>query len=220
MGVEALTKAVTREHIRSSGKTEEQLAVEWHVDDPDKLKRRKGIEAQARKRLIFRGDAECLKQARVVSDGFEHGFSDFSSMRKPAQNVIVKTAAYLREAILQTVGIEARLLERALGPKYSAPRGPLMIVRYIRGKLTGTAEHLAGAGQPYPSFHWHSGLENVEIGKDGLYGFTPKENLTANFGPDVHMSGLVYEAWDGSKILEQGAIDAAFTNITISVKSD
>jgi hypothetical protein len=220
MGVEAVTKAVVREHMRKTSKTEEQLAVDWHVNDPDKLKRRKGIEVQARRRLVFKDDAECLKLARAVSDGFEHGFSDFGTMRKPAEDVIVKTAAYLRQAILETVGIASELLERALGPKYSSARGPLMIVRYIRGTLTGAAEHLAAEGHLYPMFHWKSGLKKVQIGGDGTYEFTPKEDFTADFGQGVSITHLMYEAWDGSKIMEQAAVTEALTNIKVSVKSD
>ena len=132
----------------------------------------------------------------------------------------MKTAAYLRQAILETVGIELSLLERALGQKYSTARGASFIVRYIRGTLTGNAEHLAAEGQLYPSFHWKSGLEKVLVGENGVYSFTPKETFTANFGPDILMNGLRYEAWDGSKIVEQAPIEEPTTNIAVSVNSD
>ena len=95
-----------------------------------------------------------------------------------------------------------------------------MIVRYIRGTVTGNPEHLAAEGQLYPTFHWQSGLEKVQIGENGVYGFTPKESLTANFGPDIRMNGLIYEAWDGSKIIEQAPIEGPTTNIAVSVNSD
>lgn len=209
MGVECVTKAVLREHLRSTGKDEEQLAAEWQVNSPDKLKRRKMIDGEARRRLVFGGDEQCARKAREVSDGFEHGYSDFGSMRKPAQETIVKTAAYLRRAILETVGIEVALLERALGPKYSVPRGPLMLVRYVRGTLIGSAEQLAADGQLYPMFHWQSGLQMVRIGEEGVYQFTPKDTVTANFGPAVQMSHARYEVWDGSKMIEQPIANSA-----------
>jgi hypothetical protein len=132
MGVECVTKSVLREHLRTTGKDEEQLAVEWKVHDTNSLKRRKGIDGQARLRLVFRGDEHCAKKAREVSNGFEDGYFDFGSMRQPTQEIIVKTAEYLRRAILETTGIESGLLERALGVKYSAPRGPLILVLQAR----------------------------------------------------------------------------------------
>jgi hypothetical protein len=205
MGVECVTKAVLRQYLRSTGKDEEQLAVEWQVNDTDKLKRRKGIDREARLRLVFRGDKQCADKARAVSDGFEHGYSDFGSMRKPAQEIIVKTAAYLRQAILEATGIELRLLERALGPQYSVPRGPLMLVRYLRGTLTGAVEELAAEGELYPIFFWRGGLQKVQLGEDGVYQFTPNDTFTAKLGAGVQLSRIRYEVWDGSKIVEQDA---------------
>jgi hypothetical protein len=72
MGVEAITKAVLREHLRKSSRCEDESAIEWNVDDDAKLKRRKGIDSEARKRLIFRDDEECYRKARRVSDAFDH----------------------------------------------------------------------------------------------------------------------------------------------------
>jgi hypothetical protein len=75
MGVEALTKAVVREHLRRTGGSEDQLLIDWQVD-------RKRLDSEIRRRLIFQGDEHCFSKARAVSDGFEHGFTDFSEMRK------------------------------------------------------------------------------------------------------------------------------------------
>src|SRR5207249_11586218 len=126
MGVEALTKAVLREHLRRTGGSEDQLLVDWQVE-------RKRLDSEIRRRLIFQGDEHCFSKARAVSDGFEHGFPDFSEMRKPAYDVIVKTAEYLRRAIIELVGVEPAWVELALGPKYNTPRGPLNLVHYMRG---------------------------------------------------------------------------------------
>ena len=132
-----------------------------------------------------------------------------SGMRqKPAQEIIVKTAAYLRRAIFETIGIGSTLLERALGPGYSVPRGPLLLVRYVRGTLIGTAEQLAAEGH-YPTFHWQSGFQMVRIGEDGVYQFTPKLTITPNFGPGVRMGHVRNEVWDGSKMIEQPIADSA-----------
>jgi hypothetical protein len=193
MGVEALTKAVLREHIRKSGGSENQLLVDWQV-------KRKRLDSEVRRRLIFLSDDPCFDKARDVSDGFEHGFTDFSEMRKPAHEVIVKTAKYLRRAIITLVGMDVALVERALGPKYETPRGPLALVRYWRGTLVGKFDQLAAEDQLYPIFEWRSKLKSVRMGQDGLYQFEPDETLTAKFGKDVEFHPAALEVWDGSTI--------------------
>jgi hypothetical protein len=115
----------------------------------------------------------------------------------------VKTAAYLRRAILETMGLESTLLERALGSKYCEPRGPLILVRYVRGTLIGSAEQLAAEGEQYPMFHWQGGLQMVRIGEESVYEFTPKDTVTGSFGPGVQMTHVRYEVWDGSKMHKQ-----------------
>lgn len=200
MGIEALTKAALREHLRKSGRSEDEAAVEWGVDEPDRLQRRKRIDGEARRRLIFRGDEECFTKARKVSEGFEHGYSDFSDMRKPAREVIVKTAEYLRRATIELIGIEPPLIERALGPKYKDARGPLNLVRYMRGTLIGKPEQLAAKDQLYPLFEWRTKLKTVRIGENGVYGFEPDETLTAKIGEDVKFHPTAFEVWDGSTI--------------------
>jgi len=200
MGVEALTKAVLREHMRKIGKPENELVAEWKIDDSDKLQRRKKLESEARRRLIFGGDAECLRKAREVSDTFEHGFGDFGTIRKPAREVIVKTADYLRRAIIDVIDIETNIRERVLGVDYAAPRGPLALVRYIRGKLIGQIDQLAAEDQEYPIMEWRTKLKSVQIGKDGKYGFTLDDTLTVKVGKGVRFQPEIHEVWDGSTI--------------------
>jgi len=200
MGVEAVTKAVFREYLRKMDKSEHKIVEEWGISNSDKLKRRKEIEGQARRRLVFQGDAECARKARSVSDGFEHGFSDFGKMRKPARETIVQTAEYLRRAILETLGIEKKLLDRALSEDYRGPRGPLALVRYLRGTLTGHPEQLAAEGELYPIMNWRSSLRTIQIGENGKYSFRPNETLTGKFGAGVQLKIRRFEVWDGCSI--------------------
>jgi hypothetical protein len=193
MGVEALTKAVLREHLRKTSKSPDQLLAEWQLE-------LKQLDTEVRRRVIFQGDEDCFATAREVSDGLEHGFTDFSEMRKPAEQVIVKTAEYLRRAIIDLAGIDRSFAERALGPKYKTPRGPLNIVRYIRGTLSGKPEQLAATDQLYPMFEWRTGLKDVVIGDNGLYGFVPDEALTAKIGKHARFHSMAFQAWDGSTI--------------------
>ena len=138
-----------------------------------------------------------------VSDAFEHGFSDFGDIHKPAREVIVKTAEYLRRAIFELINIDLSLVERALGPAYNEPRGPLNLVRYLRGSLVGRPEHLAAINQSYPMFEWRTKLKSVRIGEDGLYQFEPDDTFTAKLGEGVQLRQITFEVWDGSKMAPQ-----------------
>jgi hypothetical protein len=160
----------------------------------------KRLDSEVRRRLIFKGDEECFRKAREVSDGFEHGYSDFSDMRKPAHEVIVKTAEYLRRAIIEFVGIEPSMVERALGPNYNTPRGPLNLVRYMRGTLIGKPEQLAAKDQQYPLLEWHTKLKTVQIGENGEYRFGQDQSFTTKIGEDVKFLPARFEVWDGSTI--------------------
>jgi hypothetical protein len=203
MGVEALTKAVRQEHSRISGHSEAELATQWGIkDDLPKRDRRNQIESETRKRLIFRGDNDTFTNARKVSDGFEHGFSDFNEMRKPARDVIVKTAAYLRQAIFETAGVQKHILDRAIGVDYEDARGPLVTTRYVYGTLIGKAGRLAADNQQYPFMKWETTLKNVIIDAKGKYSFTPNENLTGVFGEGIQLQLQRWEIWDGSKIVD------------------
>lgn len=220
MGIDAVTEAVLSNYLRTTGKNEEEVAVEWGASNTDKLKRRKELLGQVRRRLIFKGDLDCEKKAREVSNQFEHGWSAFGAMRKPAEEVVGKTAGYLRRAILETSGIDAKLLDRALGPPYSVPRGPLVLVRYVRGTLTGSAEQLAAPGELYPAFRWESSLAKVQRGADGAFQFAPKDTVTSKFAAGVTMKALRYEVWDGTAMIERKPIEQPVTTSEASVKAD
>jgi hypothetical protein len=204
MGVEALTKAVVREHMLVTGKTQEQLGSEWGIDESMTNKANR-FDSEAKRRLIFRADAEAYESAKNVSDGFEHGYRDFDEIRKPARDVIVKMAGYLRRTIIETSSIDNHLAQRALGPDYEIPRGPLVVVRYLYGTLVGKAGQLAPQGCPYPSMTWETNFKNVLLNEKGVYSFVPDEKLTANFADGVQLRPTRYEVWDGSTIREATA---------------
>jgi hypothetical protein len=201
MGVEALTKAVIRAELRNSGQTEKELAAAWGI--ADSLSAREWANAfnmEVRRRLIFGGDAKALSDARLVSDGFEHGFSDFDEMRKPAHEVLIKTASYLRTAIIKTIGIDPTLEKQASSQDYSVPRGPLIVTRYFYGTLLGKADQLAAKGQYYPIVQWRTSLKNVVFNEKGIFSFTPSEKMTPVLGDGVQLRLQGWEVWDGSTI--------------------
>ena len=66
-----------------------------------KLKLDPFLNDKARRSLIFKDDP-ILQTARSVSDAFEHGFANAGKLYEPARDSLMKTAEYLRSAILGT----------------------------------------------------------------------------------------------------------------------
>jgi hypothetical protein len=200
MCAEALTKAMAREYLLAKKTTQEELGLEWGIDAESTNKANR-FDSEVRRRLIFDGDTATYETAKAVSDGFEHGFRDFAEIRKPATEVIVKMAGYLRRAIIELTGID-QLTERALGSEYAIPRGPLFLMRYVYGTLIGKPGELAPKGSLYPSLTWSTKVKNVLLNENRRYSFVPDENLTARLGDGVSLQLTRFEVWDGSTIQE------------------
>jgi hypothetical protein len=175
MGVEALTKAQLRQHLQANSLSEDALVQHWGIE-------KKRLDGEVRRRLIFLEDQEAYAKAKAVSDGLEHGFSEYEEMQAPARDVVVATAKHLRRAILDMLSLEERVRDRLLGEDFREPRGPVTLVRYLRGTLSGPAEGLAMADQLYPVMEWRGSIKSVIRGEDGKYSFTTDEACTAT-GP-------------------------------------
>jgi len=204
IAVEAISKAVLRDHLRRAQISEDELAEKWKVEGTTKLERRKNIESEVRRQLIFCNDIACYREARKISDGFEHGYSDYDEVRKPAQELIVRCAHYVRRAIISILDLEHSVFERLFEPNYAEPRGPVSIIRYLRGTLSGKAEQLAAPDQRYPIMHWRTRIKSVIVDTEGKYSILPEETLTAKIGDGIQFHAVSYEIWDGSKAVDKG----------------
>ncbi len=201
MGFEALTVAALRQHMAETDKGQDQLLAEWGLTD----KRR--LESEARRRILFQGDEECHRRAKHVSDGLEHGFLDYGEMRKVGAAIVVKLASYLRSGVFSISGLDPALSNRALADPFRRPRGPLALVRYVRGTLVGKAEELAAPGQEHPFMEWRSRIKSVEPDGDERSRMIPADQLTARIGAGIQFWPRRYEAWDGSLIKEPSLVD-------------
>jgi hypothetical protein len=157
MAVEALTKAYVRhERERRSCTTESELASALDVN----LKK---LDAEIRKRLIFDGDTECYSAAREASDGFEHGFLRPDQIAKHAVTIRAKLANYVRKAILNFLSLDSDVRDALLASPYDKPKGHWPLVCHLRGKLLGTGESLAAAGNEYPFVRWSPQVKNYRL---------------------------------------------------------
>jgi hypothetical protein len=204
MGVEAIKTAMWRHVLRKSHKTKNELAAEWGYDPKRRLSLDQFLNETARARLVFKDDA-VLKMAKQVSDSFEHGFVNAGKLYKPARESLMKTALYLRSAILQLAGVEDVERERLLD-RYSKPRGLGSIEMYWRSILVGDAEHLGPPGGEYPMYHWQMAIEEVSFDAEtDQYTFKPRNTFTAHMAEGLTFEGGTLEIWDGGTFTPPGS---------------
>ena len=209
MGVEAISKAVSREYLKRIGKTEDELAVHWGIS-------KRTLENEYRRRLVFQGDNDTFDTARKVRDTFVHSLADFGDIHKPAQEVIIKTSAYLRQSIINLMDLTETDRSQLLCDDYNIARGPITLLRFLRGELIGMPDQLAAEDQSYPILTWTSKLKRVAVGANGKYGFQTEENVTPKLGAGVQFRPQRYEVWDGSVFEQQSGPSIEPMNTTVT----
>jgi hypothetical protein len=196
MGVEAIKTACWRHAIASAGTTKEDLAKEWGFRNGGRLSREQFLDQEARLRLVFSGDAECHRLAKETSDHFEHGFSSAGALYEPARGALVKTAEYLRMAVLCLLNVSGEHRELLLGPKYKRPRGLPGLDMYISGYLVGEGE-LAAPNNEYPVCRWEHKLQQVTFdAATERYSFQPSHDFTPQLGEGIAFEPARFEVWD------------------------
>src|SRR5258708_5184148 len=110
--------------------------------------------------------------------------------------------------------LEGRLGDRLVSKDFKKPRGPLALVRYLRGNLSGQADKLAMSDQLYPIMEWRGGLKSVIREADGKYGFTTDEGFTTKLGEGVTFTPVRFEIWDGSSIQDMPKASLAQSGVS------
>lgn len=201
MGHEALKRVAVRHLLRERGMSSEELGREWS-SDPTKLRNLGAfLEAEARRRLLFQDDSNTHRQAKKVSDGFEHGFEDTGNLRHVARSVFETVARYLRSAIVELTALDQKTRNQLLS--FAEPRGPLRVVKYLWGHLIGAPEHFAAAGRDHPVCDLRTSIKAVQLDDSDRYTVSYDETMTAWLGENVKLKPNRYEAWDGSTLREQ-----------------
>ena len=114
----------------------------------------------------------------------------------------MRCAHYVRRAIVSTLGLDRSIFERLFEPNYANPRGPVSVIRYLRGTLSGKAEQLAAPDQLYPIMQWRTQIKSVSMDGEGRYSIHPEEVFTAKLGEGVQFHSISCEIWDGSKAVK------------------
>lgn len=189
MGMEAMTPIALRHHLSEERISRDALTTRWGIDA-------RQLDAEVRKRLLFQGDDTTYSRARAASDGFEHGYLPFQTVREHAMATKMATAQFLRAAIFRHLGLTAGEQTELVSPPYDTPP-QLRVDKYVFGKLQGRVESLAGEDQTYPILRWSSKPSEVVHLSDGTerLGFT--ESVTPLLGPGVTFQVKAVEVWGG-----------------------
>jgi hypothetical protein len=89
----------------------DELARSWSVETRE-------LDSEVRRHILFEGDDQTYSRAKLASDGFEHGFLPFQTIREHALATRDTTARYLRKGILGMLGLTAADLEVLLAPPF------------------------------------------------------------------------------------------------------
>jgi hypothetical protein len=193
IGMEALTPVARRRELESTGCTATELATSWGIDDL------RNLDAEVRRRILFRGDDDTASKARRASDGLEHSFLDFAEVRELAVDVVETTAKYLREAILEYSGLDDDIRAVLVAPPYDRPLHSYY-ARYMWGQIVGDGDDLAPPDQEYPLLSWQSCLKSFTVDESDpdRYVSQPEETMTARLGAGLSFRPRRWEIWGPS----------------------
>lgn len=196
IAAETLTPVAQHRELKKHCVEEDGLYEKWQIDPQDKKANWKTkLAAEVRRRILFQGDDECYRLAKKASDGFEHGYMAFPVLHAHAGKSRDRTATYVRKAIFDLAGIEGTLLEALLRPPFDKPLERWRPDMQIWGKLTGSIEDLAPAGEEHPSMEWRTGTVTAKPIDDGKMSFHFQEKFKKRIGERATFTRKRFEVW-------------------------
>jgi hypothetical protein len=153
------------------------------------------LDSTIRKNFILNGDEDCYRKAKAASDGLEHGFLGFDTIRSHAADVRHRMSTYVRNTILELSNIEAGTLAKLIAEPFHEPIGHFPITKYIRGKLLGAGENLAAQGNAYPFVRWNPIIKSCKPNEAGKLVYEMTESFTMELGAGIAFQAGSYEAW-------------------------
>ena len=157
----------------------------------------RNLDSEARKRLIFNNDIELYTRAKAASDGFEHGFLPFQTIREHAVATRDGCALALRKTILTFAGLSAEDIAVLLAPPFDKIP-TLRVDKYLFGTLRGPLAALAPENETYPILGWSSKVKGLVVGDDGTTTIEFNETITPRLGSGTTFSAKRFELWGGA----------------------
>lgn len=188
MGMDALTKTALEQYCQENSLTKEGLIKSWCLE-------KQQLDSEVRRRILFKGDTECYRDARRASDAFEHGFLPFDKIREIAVGVREKTAAYLRDAIMGLAGVEESATKSLTSQPYDIPLESYELRKIVRGYLIGEHDKLTASGQEYPFLKWYSGIKSFRENSSREYDIELDMRFEVVLGQNVKFEPKSYEIY-------------------------
>lgn len=209
MGMEALTKAALRRECTRRGLSEDELCADWGIE-------KKRLDPEVRRRILFQGDEATMRAAVRASDGLEHGFLTFTTVKSHAVAARDRTAELLRRSIFTIADLDKPAFEVLTSAPFDRPFNP-WLERYVRSRLTAATDDLASADQEYPLAVWRSGFKAFRRSGE-KYEYELTNELTWRLGEGVLVESGRFEVW-GSEPSE-GAPESATVEVVRGGETD
>lgn len=185
MALEALTPvAIEKEMKRLGLSTKPELASALGLTLSN-------LDVTARRDWLLAGEADCYKEAKAASDGFEHGFGSFPDMRQAATKHRRRIAALIRSAIFDLAELDGESASILKEPPFDQPLGHWPLATYLWGELVGKGSDLAAPESAYPFVRVKPQVaQGVPGGPLNL-----QYTFTAELGPGITFSPKRVEVW-------------------------
>lgn len=187
MAVEALTPIARRRAAEAMGSREALLA-SWEIE-------LKQLDAEVRRRLIFRGDTGAYADARSANDGFEHGYLEPGVIQEYARGTFLQVAEYVRGSLIETAFSGADVPAELNAEGVLSALGTAPIRRLMRGTLLGPADGLAPGGGGFPGFRIDSSTVETERSPKGHIDVRPRDALRFAAGDGIRATDVSIQLW-------------------------
>ena len=189
MGVEALTPVVLRRELARRSIDRTQLAEDWSIEQ-------KVLDAEVRRRLILDGDSDSYAAGKKASDGFEHGFLEFSELQEHSRGARLTIAGHLRRTLISVLELDTDDAMTLQSAPYGQP-GHLGVAKYLRGSLSSKSDQLAHPDQLHPFLKWRTTLKEEASDNSDEIKVKIEETITGVFADGVSFRPTTIEVWGG-----------------------
>ncbi len=182
----------------AAGETRDQLIASWDAILPVRKCKQCGyelspyesdLEAAARRMIILGGDSATYNTANNVSNGYEHGYTDFPSMHRATKVCRDSLVAHTRRFVVDLLGLETEIREVLLTAPFASPQRVDGGDVFVMLKLIGPADRLAPDGEDHPIIQPEIRTDAVELFDDGGLDITITHRLNVRVGEGIETIG-------------------------------
>lgn len=154
IGMESLTKLFRAKRAAELGLNLRQLTERYAAERSAEIGKKvvfqtlNDLDGEIRRRHFFQGDNAIYQLAKDASNAYEHSFSPLWEVRDQAVTAVEPAASYLRQAILDQLGVDDNVKGLLLSPLFELPYNDMLDMS-LHGELSGTSEAL-DAIEGYP----------------------------------------------------------------------